>query len=96
MKTRILTDFKICISVPLKFCLDFLIIYKNGLIRKIRLVLKLMTSQLGRQTVAIHILPNISKNEGNQTMKFGPLIEYNVTDIFVEKSYTKCGGETFP
>ena len=29
-------------------------------------------------------------------MKFGPLIEYNVTDIIVEKSYTKCGGETVP
>ena len=55
-----------------------------------------MTSQLGWQTVAIHILPNISKNEGNQRMKFGPLIEYNLTDIIVEKSYTKCGGETVP
>ena len=26
-------------------------------------------------------------------MKFGQLIEYNVRNIFVEKSYTKCGGE---
>ena len=31
--------------------------------------------------------------KGNQTIKFGRLIEY---DIFLEKSYTKCGGETVP
>ena len=29
-------------------------------------------------------------------MKFGQLIEYNMTNIFPEKSYTKCGGETIP
>ena len=29
-------------------------------------------------------------------MTFGLLIEYNMRDIFVEKSYTKCGGETIP
>ena len=27
-------------------------------------------------------------------MKFGQLIEYNSRNIFLEKSYTKCGGET--
>ena len=36
-----------------------------------------MTSQPGLQTVAIYILPNISQRKGNQTMKFGQLIEYN-------------------
>ena len=55
-----------------------------------------MTSQPGLQTIAIHILPNIARSEGNQTMKFGQLIEYNMRSIFVEKSYTKCAGETFP
>ena len=29
-------------------------------------------------------------------MKFGQLIEYNMRNIFLEKSYTKCGGETSP
>ena len=29
-------------------------------------------------------------------MKFGQLVEYNMGNIFVEKSYTKCGGETLP
>ena len=55
-----------------------------------------MTSQPGQQTIAIHILPNISRNKGNQTMKFGQLIEYNMWNIFVEKSYTKYAGETIP
>ena len=31
-----------------------------------------------------------------KAMKFGQLIEYNMRNIFVEKSYTKCAGETIP
>ena len=27
-------------------------------------------------------------------MKFGQLIKYNLRNIFLEKLYTKCGGET--
>ena len=27
-------------------------------------------------------------------MKFGQLMEYNMKNIFLEKLYTKCGGET--
>ena len=48
-----------------------------------------MTSQSGKQTIAIHILSNISRSRGNQTMKFNQLIEYNLKNIFLEKSYTK-------
>ena len=66
------------------------------MIRKIRLISKCMTSQPGKQNIAIHILPNISPSKGNKTMKFGQLIEYNITNIFLEKSCTKCGGETIP
>ena len=29
-------------------------------------------------------------------MKYGQLIKYNLKNIFREKSYTKCGGETIP
>ena len=29
-------------------------------------------------------------------MKFGQLKEYNMTSIFLEKSYKKCDGETSP
>ena len=55
-----------------------------------------MTSQLGKQTNAIHILPSISRIKGNQTMKFGHVTEYNMRNILFEQSKTKCGGETIP
>ena len=29
-------------------------------------------------------------------MKFDQLIEYNIRNVFVEKSYTKCAGEIIP
>ena len=37
-----------------------------------------------------------SRSKDKQTMKFGQLIEYNIKNIFVEKSYTKYAGETIP
>ena len=55
-----------------------------------------MTSQPGLQTIAILILSNISRSKGNQTTKFGQLIEYNMRNIFVEKSCTKYDGEAIP
>ena len=42
-----------------------------------------------KQMITIHILPNISRSKGNQTIKFGQLIEYNMINIFLEKSYAK-------
>ena len=53
-----------------------------------------MTSQAGQQKITIHIFSNISRSKGNPTMKFGQLTEYNMTIIFLEKSYSKCGAET--
>ena len=44
-----------------------------------------MTSQPGKQTVAIHVLPNVLKGKGNQTMKFGELIEYKMRNILLGK-----------
>ena len=55
-----------------------------------------MTSQPGKQTIVVHILTNISRRKGDQTMKIGQLIEYYMRNIFLEKSCTKCGGETIP
>ena len=49
-------------------------------------------AQPGKQTIALHILTNISRSKGNQAMKFGQLIEYNTRNMFLEKSYKKCGG----
>ena len=41
-----------------------------------------MASQPGKQTITIHILPNVSRTKRNQTMKFGQLTEYNVRNIY--------------
>ena len=55
-----------------------------------------MTSQPGKETIAIHILPNISRRKGSQAIKFGLLIEHIMRNIFLERSHVKCGGETIP
>ena len=52
-----------------------------------------MTSQRGKQTIAKHIFPNISRSKSNQAMEFGYMIEFSMRSIFLEKSYTKCGWE---
>ena len=42
------------------------------------------------------MLTNILRNKGNQAIKLGLSIEYNLRNIFIAKLYTKCGGETTP
>ena len=44
-----------------------------------------MMSQPDLQTIAVHTLSNISRNKGNQAMKFGQLIEYNKRNTFLQK-----------
>ena len=56
-----------------------------------------MTSEPAEQTIVTHILPNIS---GSKTIRQRNLFtyitviwlaaEYNMRNIFLEKSYTKC------
>ena len=69
----------------LDFCLDFLVMHLNGLIKKIRLVSNFMASQPGQQTIFIRILPNIFRSKSNQIMIFGQL-----------KITQKCGEEASP
>ena len=52
-----------------------------------------MTSQPGYQTIAIHVLPNISRSKGNQTIKFGQVIQHNKKNIFIQKSFRKQNRE---
>ena len=56
-----------------------------------------MTSQAAQQIITIRTLPNISRRKGNQTMRFGQLIEYKKYEkYFLKKSYTKFGEEASP
>ena len=65
---------------------------KNDLIRNIKLTSKFIVPQPGLQTVSIHVLPNVSQSQGNQTMKFGQLIEYNKKNIFFRNSMENGAG----
>ena len=40
-----------------------------------------MTSQTGQKLITVHVLSNISRSKGNQTMR----------NYFFEKSHTTCG-----
>ena len=48
-----------------------------------------MTPKPDKETITIHILPNVSPGKKNQTMKFGQLIGYNYRNIFLQKSFRK-------
>ena len=61
---------------------------------RFRLIPKFMTSQTGKQIITVQILPIISRSKGNQTIKFGQIIEHNIRNIFFQKSYRKRGRET--
>ena len=78
------------------FCLEFLVMYQNSLIKKITLISNFMNSQPGWQTTVIHILPNNLRSKGNQTMKSGQLMECNMKNLYPGMSYTKYGKETSP
>ena len=82
--------------ILLYFCLDFLVMYQNDLIQKIILLSNFMPSQPWTQTIAIHILPNISRSKDSQTKKIDQLIEHNMRNILREKIYAKGCWQIFP
>ena len=45
-------------------------------------------------TITIQVLPNISRNKGNQAITFGQFIKYSKRTIFLQKSCRKSGKET--
>ena len=72
-------------SKYLNFYNKILVTQKNGLIRKVKLISKLVTSQHRKQIIVIHVLPNVLRSKGNQTMTFGQLKECNMRNIFLKK-----------
>ena len=79
--------FKAVFVLELFFCLDFLVVQKNGLIRWQNLISKFMTSQAGQQIITTNILDNIV-SKGNQAMKFGQqFIKFIVRKHFCHKPY---------
>ena len=97
MKNDFISPLKLfSFSRYLSFVMTFWSCRKKIFITKIKLISKSMTSQPGQQTIAIHILLNISRSKSNQVMKFWQLLEYNMRDIFLQISFTKYDGETSP
>ena len=43
-----------------------------------------MTQLHGKQTITIHILPNVSRSKDNQTKKLDQLMEYKMRNIFLK------------
>ena len=53
-----------------------------------------LTSQTGQQIISIHIFPSASRIKGNQPIKLGQLVEYNVRNILLQTSCKEWGRET--
>ena len=76
-------------SEDICFFSDFFCHVGRRLNKKLSLISKSMTSQSAEQIITIHISFNISRNKEYWTIKFGQLIENDIRNIFIEKSYTK-------
>ena len=48
-----------------------------------------MASEPESQTITTPVLIDISRRKSNPIMKFGPLMEYNMGNISLKKSYSK-------
>ena len=75
----------------LNFRPEFFVHIWERLYKKAKVNFNIYRSQTGKQLTTMNILPNISWGKCSQTVKFGQLIEYNVRNIFPEKSYKKFG-----
>ena len=70
----------ILFSRYLNFCLDFYGHVGKRPDKRARLIPEFM-----KQIITIDMLRNISESKGNQAMKFGQLIEYNMRNLCLEK-----------
>ena len=55
-----------------------------------------MTSQPGKQIIAIHMLPKIARGKGNQAITFGRLIEYKCDTFFLKNHTQNMVKKLFP
>ena len=78
----------------LNICPNFFVHLGKSLDKKM-VDFEIMNLKSEKQTVAIHILSNISKRKGNQTTKFGQLIQYNVGDFFIKNHADREAGRLF-
>ena len=77
----------------LYFFLEFLDMQKNIPMKRLTLIPKYLALKTVQQIITIHILPNISYNKGNHTIKFGQFIEYNASNIFKNHAEMRQGDQ---
>ena len=73
----------------LNFCPDFLDHAGEHLNKKAKVNFKTYYVISVEKNNSMHILPYISRNKGNKTMKFDRLVEYDAGRIFPKKTCTK-------
>ena len=76
-----------------KFLPDFFDYVRKRLDKKAKVNFKIYYVTDWIKNIPIDILSSIVRSKGNQKMKFGHLIEYNMGSIFLEKLYAKCSAE---
>ena len=74
------------------FWLDFLVLSRNGMIRKLWLISKFMTPYTGQQIITIQLIPNISRSKDNETWLVNKIQRENIN--FLQKPCRKWVGET--
>ena len=57
---------------------------KNSLIRRISLISKFMASQSGKETIIIHVLPNISRSKDKKTLKSCQVLKCYKENVFLQ------------
>ena len=71
------------------FCLDFLVKQKNGLIRKIWLILEFMMSQPGKQTIIMHILTSTLRSWSVNRISYEKHFSWKIIDKMWGRNYYK-------
>ena len=79
-----------------KFCVDFLVMYENGLIRNIRLILKFRRHNVLNKQLQYTYCPISQEVKGNQTMKFGQLIEITLGTFLLKNHTQNVSNKLFP
>ena len=79
----------------LSFCSDFFFHVGKWLDVKVKVNFKIYHIA-NWEIIETHTLSSVSRSKGNQTIKFGQLVEYNIRNIFFENSCPKCDVETTP
>ena len=78
----------------LYFCLDFLVVYRKALIRKIRLLYNVTT--WFTKHLQYTYCPISQKAKAIRQWNLVSLYNNNTRNNFLEKSYTECDTETIP